>query len=305
VLTEGDAIVSRVAGYRVTIQAPLGWRVAATGSQVSASSRPDGQTLVFAASPVREFTLVASPNFSVEKTRLGEVTLVDWSLPDTTAEGRHKLNIAVDAMQVYNRVFGQYPYRELDIVSVPLQYASGVEFPGLVLIQNRLAPSGEEYTFLNNVIAHEVAHQWWYGVVGNDNLDSPWMDEGLATFSELLYTQAEFPEVFQQNLAIDVSAVSGFEASRGEAAIGQPLENFQGQSDAYAIIVYLKGALFFQELRDRLGEDTFQKSLKLYYRQNRFDQAEPEELLAAFEEACACDLSDLFLEWGAIYDSGG
>ncbi len=90
------------------------------------------------------------------------------------------------ALEIYNQQFGAYPYKELDVVEGPMRNALGVEYPGIVMIGASLYKAPEKPDF-EITVAHEVAHQWWYNVVGNDVFDEPWLDEALATYSSDVY----------------------------------------------------------------------------------------------------------------------
>jgi hypothetical protein len=292
----GDAVVSETALYRAEVRAPQGWAIAATGSAIDESAEA-GQALRVASGPVRDFMLVAGPGLVEHQAEAGGVRVRHWGLAGGEDRWDDAMQVALDSLEVFEKRFGPYPYSELDIVAAPLRLASGVEYPGLVLIEE------EEYTaantiFLSIVVAHEVAHQWWYAVVGNDVLEDPWQDEALSTFSSLLYQQAYEPAAYRGTLEAYRERVE----IAGEEVAGQsiflPLDAFRANPAAYSTVVYLKGALFFVELRERLGDDAFFEALQAYYQASRYRLVEPETLLEAFEDACGCELDDFYREWG-------
>jgi aminopeptidase N len=151
---------------------------------------------------------------------------------------------------------------------------------------------------LGIVVSHEVAHQWWYAVVGNDVLSDPWLDESLATFSSLLYQQVHQPRFYPGTLRFYENRVSELEAEANNTEIDQPLSAFQNRPGEYSPVVYTKGALFFVELREMLGEEAFFEGLQSYYAQNRYEIALPAELLSAFEDSCGCQLDEFYSDWG-------
>lgn len=292
----GDAVVSETALYRVEVRAPQGWAIAATGSALDESAQA-APALRVASGPVRDFMLVAGPGLVERQAEAGGVRVRHWGLAGGEDRWEEALQVALDSLAVFEERFGPYPYAELDIVAVPLRLASGVEYPGLVLIEQ------EEYTaastvFLGIVVSHEVAHQWWYAVVGNDVLEAPWQDEALTSFSSLLYQQEHQPAAYRGTLEAYREQLE----FAGEATAGQsiflPLEAYDTGPGAYSTVVYLKGALFFVELREELGEEAFFEALQDYYQAFRYRLVEPEALLEAFENACGCELDSFYREWG-------
>ncbi len=209
------------------------------------------------------------------------------------------LQATVDSLTIYEDRFGPYPYAELDVVAAPMKNAAGVEYPGVFLILDSLyLPNQERPFFLGLVVAHEAAHQWWYGVVGSDVLQDPWQDEGLTTFSSLVYQEVYQPDYYLGTRQFYEQVVDEFSSRAGDNGIGQPVTAFLNQENAYSVVVYDRGALFFEELRQQLGDEKFYAALQAYYNVNRFKLANPESLLMAFETACACDLDAVYTEWG-------
>ena len=298
VLAEGDAVVSQSALYRVRITAPVDWKLAATGSLVDSQTRAGTAHYDFVTGPVRDFSLVASPSFETQETQVDGVRVVHWGLPDGEANWQQVLDVARGSLAIFDRRFGQYPYAELDVVALPLQNASGVEYPGLIMIGARLYSGEDAERSLPVTVAHEVAHQWWYGVVGSDVLQSPWQDEGLTTFSSTLYFEKNSPPFYEGLLDYYRQRLSDFKQDQADEPIAQPVAAFRGRGGAYGTIVYTKAALFFEALREQVGDDAFFGALQDYFTGNRYQLVAPDALLSAFERRCGCDLSGLYQEWG-------
>ena len=296
VVGNGDAVVSEAALYQVSIAAPEDWALITTGSELNRTGR-------FVSGPVRDFIVLASPNLTEITAEVDGTTVRHWGLPGGEGRWEQALDASANSMEVFNERFGAYPYAELDVLAAPLRNALGVEYPGVFLIGDRLYSDDPENDFwLSLVVAHEAAHQWWYGVVGSDVLVNPWQDEGLTTFSSSLYQEIYQPRYYEGTLNSYQETVSRVEQlySDEELAIAQPLDSFQERGELYSPVVYQKGALFFQALREILGDRTFFDALQSYYLENHYGLVEPEALLEAFEEACECSLDDIYREWGAI-----
>jgi aminopeptidase N len=293
----GDAVVSRTALYRVSVQAPDNWQIASSGSKVDDNLEAGVRTTQYATGPMREFMLVASPLLVLQEENVQDIRIQHWGLPETTPGWKDTLNVGVNSLDLYNTSFGPYPYREFDIISAPLRNAAGVEYPGLILIGDFLYTNTDTPSRLPTVVAHEVAHQWWYGLVGSDVLLHPWQDEALATFSAQLYEQKYDPAYYNGANDYYQDAVKQLEDKQGPQKIDGSVSSF-AQSGAYGVVVYLKGELFFEAVREKIGDQKFFAGLQEYFQHSQYRTAAPDDLLGSFEGACSCSLDELYTEWG-------
>ena len=291
----GDAVVSEVALYRVEVTAPKAWQVVSTGSTIDVEANDETEVHTIVSGPVREFVVAAGSNFELQQTEANGVLVRHWGLPDGQALWDAVIDKTADSLSLFGDRFGPYPYAEIDVVAIPMQNASGIEYPGLFFLRNTLYdPDAEDPFFLGIVVSHETAHEWWYGVVGSDILNTPWQDEALATFSSLVYQEQHEPQYFQGSLSFYKEVA----ATNANASIGRPVSAFVDQPDEYGQIVYLRGSIFFQEMREELGDEAFFGALQDYYSESMYSLALPDALLTAFEERCRCDLSGIYAEWG-------
>jgi hypothetical protein len=298
VLPGGDAVTSESALFKASITAPNDWKIAATGTEVSTSSTPPSMRHQFVSGPVRDFIVTASPNFEMRLVQSGDIQIKQWGLAETDPTWDQALDTAKTALEYYQKTFGPYPFTELDIAAVPLQYASGVEYPGLILISSKAYLPTSRPGLLQVVVAHETAHQWWYSVIGNNVLRDPWQDEGLTTYSALAYLRAQASPIYPYLLSDYQSQVSAYEREHPNESIAQPVAAFEGRTSAYSTLVYSKAALFFDQVRQRIGDEFFEKALQRYYTVNRYKLVPPVQLLASFTDTCGCDLTGLFRQYG-------
>jgi hypothetical protein len=291
---QGDVGFHDAAFYRVAVDAPSDQVIAATGTVITATETTPGRTTTrYVLGPGREFSLVMSPHFRVEEAQALGTRVRSYFKPEDQANARSALYAAVGALQIYSDRLGPYPYSEMAVVQAPLTY-HGMEFPGMNLI------GGQTYNrFLQDLemlTVHEVAHQWWYNQVGNDQLLNPWLDEGLAEFTTQyyygdLYGSPAAEQLQLRRWAVPMAAVK----QRGQdAPIGMPVAEYKYN---YESLVYGKGALFFAKLRDELGAETFEKLLREYLARYRWKIAMPADFQALAEEVSGRDLDALFDEW--------
>ncbi len=291
----GDALYSDTSLYLVSITAPKGMVVVTSGSTVKRADNPDGTvTWTCVSGPMRDFNIVMSDEYEVVSTSVGETTVNSYYLPDDEGGGQAALRYASDALGVYSNRFGLYPFAELDVVETPTT-AGGIEYPGLIAVASRLYD--QRGGFFELATAHEVAHQWWYSLVGNDQVDEPWLDESLANYSAFIYFQDihgadAAAEVFERCFESPYRQV--LEEGR-DAPVAQPVAAFSPED--YGPIVYGKGPLFFHALRQEVGDVTFFEILKEYLRKYKYAIATSEGLLRVAEEVSGRDLGELYRRW--------
>jgi aminopeptidase N len=209
------------------------------------------------------------------------------------------LDVAARAIEDFSARYAPFPYTELDIVSTPT-LALGIEYPGIIAITSRIYNVDQDYrgtpasVYMESTVAHEVGHQWFYNLVGGDQLDDPWLDESLTQFATLQYYADEYGAAGEQGYR---GSLEGRWASVDKAPIpiGMPVEEYSGQE--YSAIVYGRGPLFFVALKERMGAESFDAFIKEYTGTLSWDIATPEYLQSLAEKHCACELDPLFSEW--------
>jgi hypothetical protein len=299
---QADPTYGEASFYLVNVTAPKDLVLVATGSQVGQQTQGNQQTTIFASGPARDFFLAASADFQkISKTTNG-ITINSYAPADLESGARQAINYASQAIDIFSKRYEPYPYTEFDIVSTPT-LALGVEYPGLTAVTNRIYDTNgslngtSNSVYLESTVAHEVGHQWFYNMVGNDQLDDPWLDESLTQFATWQY----YADKCGQNCA------DGFEQSLkarwqrvddAKIPVGMPASEYQGAE--YGAIVYGRGALFFEALEQKMGSDAFQAFLSDYTQSNTWKISTTEILKETAETHCKCDLTPLFDEW--IYD---
>ena len=295
----GDAVYADMATYQVQVTFPAAYTLSATGVQVESQTASDDSITTWISGPAREFALVASPRFGVVSQAVDGVNLNVYFLDEAQAEGQAVLEVAAESLQAFNHQFGAYPYNELDVIQVPLRNAGGVEFPGIVFIEAERFLSYDNPVAVTTV-AHEVSHQWWYNLVGNDVVEEPWLDEALASYSSILYWEevggssayaavlADFQSRYDQAMLKGLA---------GQVAQGMAYYGLPDHAASYGAMVYTKGALFFHALRQEVGDEAFFAALQQYYQQQRYQVATGDDLKSAFENAARRDLEDFYQTW--------
>ncbi|MGC8779736.1 MAG: M1 family metallopeptidase [Anaerolineae bacterium] len=290
----GDVGFHDASLYRVEVTVPADQIVASTGVTVTEAVHDGWVTRRYVHGPAREFTLMMSRRFQwAERDAYGTVVR-SYFLPEDAEAGRLALHYAVAALQIYSDQFGPYPYRTMAVVEAPLTFR-GMEFPGLSLIGEQTYNRYRQD--LENLVVHEVAHQWWYNQVGSDQTLNPWLDEGLAEWTMYAYYLARYGHFAAERLREQrwQAPVRYAVQTNTDRPIGLPVKAY-GRED-YERTVYAKGALFFAALRDEIGPEAFHRLLREYLTRYRWRIASPQDFQALANEIAGRDLSRMFEWW--------
>nr|MBC7245945.1 M1 family metallopeptidase [Chloroflexota bacterium] len=291
----GDPVYAETSFFTMELTVPQGMVVVTSGSTTEKRDNGDGTTTWTCLSgPMRDFMVVASDRFESSSCAVGYIRLNSYYLPEHKEAGEEILEYARNGLRAYQQSFGPYPFAEFDVVEAPI-YAGGMEYPGLIMIGQQYYDQGGEY--FEFILAHEVAHQWWYSVVGNDQVNVPWLDESLTNFSTVYYYEHAYDRT-RADLAFQNFIARRYEQIKGtsqDLPVDQPVFAFDPQE--YSLIVYGKGAVFFYELRKALGDGVFLDVLRTYYQDRKYKLATPDDFLRVAEQVSGQELDDFYARW--------
>ncbi|HEY8135818.1 MAG TPA: hypothetical protein VIF08_07225, partial [Candidatus Limnocylindrales bacterium] len=226
------------ASPRVTVtlisQTPLIY--ATSGNRVTKR----GHSQTFVARNVRDFNFSASPDYHVRRIAWRGVTVRTYQL---TGSGDVLGEYAVDALKRFSEEVGPYAYPTLNVAEAPI--SSGMESPALAWISTSSVPED-----LARLVAHEVAHQWFYAVVGNNQAQQPFADEAVATF------------LADTLLGSDRSSLCS--AGRLDRSV------YKYSRRCYPEVIYVQGALYLERYRTAVGNGPFWAGIRQYFELNRF-----------------------------------
>lgn len=289
----GDPFYSDIALYSVNIRTPKNYTVAATGSLVNKKVKGEHILWEYETDLVRDFAFVASNKFDVAYDDLYKTKVKSYFIKGDE-NGKKALEYAKKSLEVFNRLFGKYPYSDYSVVASDF-YIGGMEYPNIVII-------GEEFyddlELLEYIIVHETAHQWWYGLVGSNQVAEPWLDEALAEYSTILYYEDVYGKRVGEkmyNQAI-LNPYKFYEMANSPGPILRPLSQFKNWQD-YSVLVYSKGAIMLKELERRMGKGQFLKALKTYYEENVYRNATTKDFINAINCVTGTDWTDFVWKW--------
>ena len=270
-------------------------------------SSKEFKTIQFKQYRVHDFAWFADKRFHVLK---GEIVLpkslnkVDtWAFFTNSEPELWKRSIEYlnDATLFYSELNGEYPYNHVTAIDGTISAGGGMEYPNITII----GESGNDFT-LETTIMHEVGHNWYYGILGSNERDYPFMDEGLNSFYEMRYIKAKYPNktiasLFGKDSTFTFFGLHKFKhkaqyefsyliAARKnlDQPISLPAEKYTNYN--YGGIVYSKTALAFDYLMNYLGKEKFDEAMHFYYEQWKFKHPTPEDLIKTLQYHLNADL---------------
>lgn len=253
--------------YSVRIRVPENYIVAATGFPTKAAVKANGEKIYqFYADDVHDFAWAASPHFIAAEEAFSAPGIPGVRIK-LYLDPVHKhlkdryLDAAKAALASYGKWFGSYPYSTLSIVVPPKagNGAGGMEYPTLVTTFGAKDDSpGYE---LERTIIHEIGHQYFYGIIANNEFEEAWLDEAFTSYAE--------EKVMEQEYGVTSNTAAQAASIKSPASLMQESWKF-GSHEEYASNVYTRGKLVLQDLERQLGKQVMDNIMKTYAKRFRF-----------------------------------
>ncbi|MEI6290907.1 MAG: M1 family aminopeptidase [Chloroflexota bacterium] len=242
--------------------------------------------LVYNLENARNFTISASPYFLVSQADANGVTVYNYYFSGDDSAAAMVLELTRMAVNTYSLEFGQYPHTSLSVCETDLN--DGLETDGLYFLASNFyaAYNGTVKNNLSIIAVHETAHQWWYGAVANNQAVEPWLDEAMATYSEHVFYEDNYPDLVNWwwGFRVNWHSPSGWVDSRVYDT---------SSFTSYINAVYFNGAYFIQELRDRAGSPAFFQFLRYYYDFYNGRIVTTNDFLSTYQQVTGANISDL------------
>jgi hypothetical protein len=274
--------------YDVTVDVPEGFAVGATG-RLMAERRADGRAIRrFVQEDVHDFAFAAWDRFREMRATTGDGVAIRCLFPEGSERAAElEIDLVRFGLARFGAAFGRYPYGTLTIVHPPegAEEAGGMEYPTLITTGGSWLWPAVGLRFTEAVTVHELAHQWFYGIVATNEHRYPFLDEGLTTYAEADALRARYgagSEARVLGLEFDLWAQYRADAlaSGHNGPISQPAAGFVEGTD-YLGLVYGRPAALLATLAGVYGEDLVRRAVGRYARENRFRHPGPEALLDA------------------------
>lgn len=279
----GDPFFSESANYKVRFTTNKQMVVASSGWVESSSETEQTRTYCYLGENLRSFALVLSSDFEVLTEKVNGVSVNYYYFNDSNP--KKSLQTAIKSLKYFSSTFGSYPFSTYSVVQTPF-IQGGMEFSALTMISSDLEASAYE-----EVIIHETAHQWWQVVVGNNESEHAFLDEGLTEYSVVLFYE-NHPEYGLDREQLIRSSEQTYRTYCSvyqklftdiDTSMVKNLSKYKGEYE-YVNLCYVKPCIMLDYLRTTIGENKFFAGLKNYYKDNAFKIARPEHLVASFEK---------------------
>jgi hypothetical protein len=273
------------------------------------------KTLRYTGTGIHDFAWFADKRFHVLK---GSVNLPESGRKVTTLImftnrqanlWKYAIKYVNSSISYFSEMIGDYPYSSFTAVQSALNAGAGMEYPGLTVI----GLENDAYS-LNEVIAHEICHNWFYSAIGSDERRYPFMDEGITSAYEKLYMNENYPgkkmwellfnrEKLAKFLHIEKMPVNRLTEIEWLVPARQNLEqplNLAAPDYSvsnYGSLIYSKASLGFIFLRSYLGDSIFDSAMHDYYLTWKSKHPGPDDLRKIFESHSGKDLSWFFTDF--------
>jgi len=269
----GESFYSLAADFKVTLDHPSTLLVPATGTSTDTPGSSGRTVTTATASKVRDFAWAAGPFSKISGTSTAGTAINIYSVSGiSSSDAQSMLSTAKSAVDAHAARFGAYPYGELDAVIDNNYWFGGMEYPGFVLD-----------LVSTTALTHEIGHQWWYGIVGDDEYNSPWLDEAFTDYAT--------------DLALGKTGTNCWNsvswASSAEK-ITNSMAYWDAHSSRYSTVVYGYGKCALHDLRRLIGDTTMTKLLKDYATSHWYGVSTTAEFKAAAQAATTTDLTSFW-----------
>lgn len=284
----GDPFYSDVADYKVIVARPEAYSLAATGS-VQEERTEKGTALSYVtAEKARDLTITLIKDAVISTAEAdGGVKIYAMA---TTAEKAEFLSFTARiALNYYSALIGQYPYERFCLVETELEEGYGMEYTGLVMLSGDYM-SGDNEDFGRLMIAHETAHQWFYAVVGTDQINEPWVDEAICEF--ISYDQLGM--IYGKGLpkSLYEARFEDIENFDYPVPMDSPVSAFDTRT--YFWTIFGGGSAMMESIYEEIGQANFYAVLRALYSTHEFGFLTGQEVIDAFVKAGGRSVKNIF-----------
>lgn len=286
----GDPFLSECRNYHVAVTVPEGYRMGGSGYAL-AESGPEGDVYRMEALAARDFAFCVSDQYAVSQAMADDVLVT--AMARSKADADWMADMGVKGLRYLEGLLGPYPYPTFTLCEVDFSFG-GMEYPAFTMIATeQLQQKSTENARM--VVTHEVAHQWFYAVVGSDEIEQPWQDESLCQYVMLRWAEDTHGAYLRESLEEGID--SAYWLTLGsEVTPGMPVYLYPDLL-SYSIAVYQQGVGLFTALEAYLGKEELGDFLRAYYREFAFRLCTRPQFEAFLNEQTGEDLSPLMIDY--------
>ncbi|WP_425446757.1 M1 family metallopeptidase [Dethiothermospora halolimnae] len=287
----GESNYSNIANYNVTLEVPKDMKVSSTGITKSEEIKGDNKIINIEAEKVRDFVFMMNKDYKVISKEVDGININCYYVLHDGVKNKDKdaeimLEVVTDAVSFFNETIGKYPYKELDIAETYIR-GGAMEYPQLLQMEayGNLPKDYKESSKLPKALTsavHEVAHQWWYVAVGNNEFEESFMDESITVFTTAYYFEKNYGKYHGDGVIMGI--IDGLEYYPAQKTpFSGSVDEFKNYMD-YVFTIYMKGPSLFEKLRLDVGDEQLQEIFKQYYDKYLFKNSSIKEFLKIIEK---------------------
>lgn len=297
----GESFYTLASDWNVRVITPTDRQLITTGTIDHEESNGSLRATTLTAQNVRDFLVVAAPHdYKMIQQRVDGTNVRVWASPADASRAPEMLKTAATSLAWYNARYGTFNQPEYDVIATR-GLGGGMEYPGITLNDTSGGSFGRE------VIAHETGHQWFYGMVGNNQWDEPWLDESFTSFITAEYLKQDpgkLAEMLKPGfdrrtaLAPPVGPRPGAPITSGPVHVSSPMNVLSGRG--YFNIIYGTGAKVLDQLKREMGEDRFVAGMREHVATQRNQSATTAGFMQTMNAAAGRDLTPWFNDHGVF-----
>lgn len=299
----GDPVFTNVGMYTVRVTAPEDLQLVTSGVEIAREGAGNGMaTTIWSAAPSRDFVMLADDDMIPVRDEVDGTTVTSWYHDGQEQAGEAALLWSAQSLALFNELLGAYPYLSLQVAPADMFNAAGVEYPQLFTVSQSYYDGPidmDRHGYFEFTVAHEAVHQWFYGIVGNNQYDDAFIDEGVTNYlsSRVYFTRLYGEEVgeaaFERNVRVPFEYMV---EANNDVIVATATDAFPS-ANAYVNAVYIKAPMGFFAIHEAIGDDAFYDGLQAYVAAFRFRVATPADLLAAWSAVTDVDVAAIWTHW--------
>jgi len=303
--SRGDPFYSESANWDVDINIRKEWNIATSGTIVMKYDNGEYYEYEIEAPMTRDFAFACSPRYKSVSEYYNDIEVISYYLEGHQQGGNLALDYAIESIQLFEELFGAYPYDTYTLAETYLGVGAGMEYPQLSFIDSDYYDRYDD-TLFQVIVVHETAHQWWYSAVGNDEYMDSFIDESLAQYSTTIY----FRELYEDEGDVYYDDFI-FDYYRDDVPLmtnilDLPLDEYVSDLEYY-MMVYIKGAVVLDMMSTYVGYDEFTGFLSGLYEKYLYGIITKDiiinELEEEFPNSNAGDVFDIFVSTDQMPDA--
>lgn len=256
-------------------------------------SSPNSKTITFKESKIHDFAWFADKNWIVRKDTVmqpdgsGMVTAYSAFYPKHYSAWKHSINSIKNTVRGYGSKVGIYPYETVKVVEGSLKAGGGMEYPTVTVIE-----ASNNASTVDKVIVHEVGHNWFYGILGSNERDYPWMDEGINSFYEGKFSgESNRLKIFDK---MDDNSMAYTALGASHRLYPATMKSEMYPTINYGVDIYMKVPLYLGYLESYLGVEEYDRIMHEYFRTWQFKHPQPADFEAIFKKNATKDITWFF-----------